>query len=81
MLILLHSFSYVIAPLPTQNKSFSYDLSPHLVLLAGLLSVIHGVIMTLVEFLLGGLMFSTYLYIHANYTLVSTEDAPDNAEG
>ena len=34
-------------------------------------NIIHGLIMTLMEFLVRGFMFSGYLYIHANYCLVS----------
>jgi len=35
----------------------------------GLFSVVHGLIMTLMEYLLKGVLFSAYLYIHANHCL------------
>merc|ERR1719220_2106285 len=35
----------------------------------GLFSIVHGLIMTLMEYLLKGVLFSDYLYIHANYCL------------
>merc|ERR1711990_277175 len=35
----------------------------------GLFSIVHGLIMTLMEYLLKGVLFSAYLYIHANHCL------------
>jgi len=35
----------------------------------GLFSIVHGLIMTLMEYLVKGVLFSAYLYIHANYCL------------
>jgi len=35
----------------------------------GLFNVIHGLIMTMMEFIMKGALFSAYLYIHANHTL------------
>merc|ERR1719278_707527 len=35
----------------------------------GLFSIVHGLIMTLMEYLVKGVLFSAYLYIHANHCL------------